>query len=41
MKKFLATICAATILLTGCGDEAPNPEEQQAPATRVKAVKVL
>ena len=44
LKNFLGALSVAFtagFLLTGCGDEAPNPEEQQAPATRVKAVKVL
>ena len=44
LKKFLGALSVAFtagFLLTGCGDEAPNPEEQQAPATRVKAVKIL
>ena len=44
LKKFLGALSVAftaSFLLTGCGDEAPNPEEQQAPATRVKAVKIL
>ena len=44
LKNFfgaLSVVFTAGFLLTGCGDEAPNPEEQQAPPTRVKAVKVL
>lgn len=44
LKNFLGALSVAFtagFLLTGCGDEAPNPEEQQAPATRVKAVKIL
>ena len=26
MKKFLATICAAALLMTGCGEEKPAPK---------------
>ena len=41
MKKFLATICAAALLVTGCGSEEPDPEAQQEFPTRVKAIKVM
>ena len=37
----LSFVCVTGILFTGCGEEAPNPEEQQMPPTRVKAIKVL
>ena len=41
MKKFLAGIFAATLLLTGCiGEDTENQEQQEMP-TRVKAIKVL
>ena len=29
MKKFLATICAAALLMTGCGEEKPAPKSVQ------------
>ncbi|MBR4152575.1 MAG: efflux RND transporter periplasmic adaptor subunit [Selenomonadaceae bacterium] len=41
MKKFLATICAATLLLTGCGGEETAEQAPEESATRVKAIKVL
>lgn len=41
MKKFLATICAATLLVTGCGGEEADPNAMQEMPTRVKAIKVL
>ena len=45
LKKLFGTLgimVAAGFLLTGCGgEEDPNPEEQQAAPTRVKAIKVL
>ena len=41
MKKFFATICAAALLMTGCGGEEADPQDQQEMPTRVKAVKVL
>ncbi len=37
----LSFVCVTGILFTGCGEEAPNTEEQQMPPTRVKAIKVL
>lgn len=41
MKKFLAGICAAALLISGCGgEEAAEPSLADFP-TRVKAVKVL
>lgn len=41
MKKFLATICAATLLLTGCGGEETAEQAPEESSTRVKAIKVL
>ncbi|MBQ9496007.1 MAG: efflux RND transporter periplasmic adaptor subunit [Selenomonadaceae bacterium] len=41
MKKFLATICAAALLMTGCGGEETDPEAQQDFPTPVKAIKVM
>lgn len=41
MKKFLATICAATLLFTGCGGEETAEQAPEESATRVKAIKVL
>ena len=41
MKKFLATICAAALLMTGCGSEETDPEAQQDFPTPVKAIKVM
>ena len=41
MKKFLATICAATLLFTGCGGEDTAEQAPEESATRVKAIKVL
>ena len=41
MKKFLATICAATLLLSGCGGEDTAEQVPKETATRVKAIKVL
>ena len=41
MKKFLATICAATLLFTGCGGEDTAEQAPEETATRVKAIKVL
>ena len=41
MKKFLAGICAAAFLISGCGgEEAQEPSLEDFP-TRVKAIKVL
>ena len=41
MKKFLAGIFAATLLLTGCGGEDEENQVPQEMPTRVKAIKVL
>lgn len=41
MKKFLATICAATLLFTGCGGEDTEEQAPEESSTRVKAIKVL
>ena len=41
MKKFLAGIFAATLLLTGCGGEDEENQAPQEMPTRVKAIKVL
>ena len=30
MKKFFATICAATLLLAGCGTDKPAPTQKPA-----------
>ena len=41
MKIFPAIICAATLLLSGCGGEDTENQALQEMPTRVKAVKVL
>ena len=41
MKKFLAGIFAATMLLTGCGGEDAENQSMEEMPTRVKAIKVL
>ncbi|MBE8954708.1 MAG: efflux RND transporter periplasmic adaptor subunit [Quinella sp. 2Q5] len=42
MKKFLATICAAALLMSGCGgEEAASDDMSGGMPTRVKAIKVL
>ena len=41
MKIFPAIICAATLLLTGCGGEDTENQALQEIPTRVKAIKVL
>ena len=41
MKKFLATICAATLLISGCGGEDTENQAPEEFTTRVKAIKVL
>ena len=41
MKKFSVLICAAALLLSGCGDEEAENQDLQELPTRVKAIKVL
>lgn len=41
MKKFLAGIFVATMLLTGCGGEDAENQSMEEMPTRVKAIKVL
>lgn len=41
MKKFLAAICAATLLFSGCGGEDTEEQALEELPTRVKAIKVL
>ena len=41
MRIFPAMLCAAALLLTGCGGEETDSQSEQMPPTRVKAIKVL
>ena len=41
MKIFKALICAAALMLTGCGGEEAQEQSLEEYPTRVKAIKVL
>lgn len=41
MRIFPAMLCAAALLLTGCGGEDTDAQIEQMPPTKVKAIKVL